>query len=408
MDDAVVFTKHIIDTYNPDAVVPFVGIDGFYHFTYLTINTVNNKFYLGKHTTKDLNDGYIGSGTAFLNAIKKHGQSNFQHYRLQFLNTAQDAYVAEALMITEDVLKKYKDELKVCYNLKTGGGGGVLSEESKEKHRQAMKESHARPEYKEKLRQAMKENRARPEVKEKISKTTKEAMNRPEVKEKMIKAIKESRARPEVKEKRSKAMKESLARPEVKEKISKALKEIYARPEHKEKMSKALKEAMNRPEVKVKLSESMKKSRARPEVKEKHRQATKEAMNRPEVKAKIKEILARPEYKEKISKALKESKAKKEMIYQSKGEKKSVHTNDVLSHLKAGWTFIQSHIIIYNKKLNLQKTIMFKNNKDKCALYKRLIGYLENGYEIGKRPIRIEEEVSCSGVRGGGGEKREG
>jgi hypothetical protein len=296
MDDAQSFTSQILNTYNPNSVIPFTDTDGFYHFTYLTINTVNNKFYLGKHTTKDLNDGYIGSGIAFLNAVKKHGYLNFQHYRLQFFNTAQDAYVAEALLITEDVIKKYKDELKVCYNLKTGGGsGGILSEESKAK---------------------------------------------------ISKAIKETWSRPEVKEKQSKAQKELHARPEYKEKISKVRKDAFAKPEYKAKMSKALKEAMNRPEI-----------------------------------------------KEKISKVRKESKAKKEMIYQSTGEKKTIHINDMLSHLKASWTFTQGYIIIYNKKLNLQKTIMFKNNKDKGALYKKLIGYLENGYEIGHRPRGIKSEV---------------
>jgi hypothetical protein len=258
MNDAQSFTSQILNTYNPNSIIPFTDTDGFYHFTYLTINTINNKFYLGKHTTKDLNDGYIGSGIAFLNAVKKHGHSNFQHYRLQFFNTAQDAYIAEALLITEEYLKKYRDELKVCYNLKTGGGSGsILSEESKEK----------------------------------ISKTSKESWSRPDVKEK------------------------------------------------------------------------------------------------------LRDAFARPEYKEKRSKASKEVQANKEMIYQSTGEKKTVHTNDVLSHLKAGWTFTQGYLNIYNKKLNIEKTITFKNNKDKGALYKRLIGYLENGYEIGHRPIVIKSEV---------------
>jgi hypothetical protein len=364
MNDAQSFTSQILNTYNPNSIIPFTDTDGFYHFTYLTINTINNKFYLGKHTTKDLNDGYIGSGIAFKNAIRKHGQSNFQHYRLQFFNTAQDAYIAEALLITEDVIKKYRDELKVCYNLKTGGfGGGGLSEESKEKRSKASKETRSKAEYKEKHSKSMKEACARPEVKEKMSKAIKEACARPEVKEKHRSAIKEAWSRPEYKEKRSKAMKELYARPEVKEKHSKALKESHARPEVKEKLSKASKESHARPEYKEKQSKAMKENWSRPEVKEKHRSA------------------------------IKEMQANKEMIYQSTGEKKTVHTNDVLSHLKAGWTFTQGSIIIYNKKLNIQKTIMFKNKKDKGALYKRLIGYLENGYEIGKRPRGIKSEV---------------
>ena len=335
MSDAQTFTNQILNTYSPNSVIPFTDPDGFYHFTYLTINTINNKFYLGKHTTKDLNDGYIGSGIAFKNAIKKHGYLNFQHYRLQFFTTAQDAYLAEGLLITEDVIKRYRDELKVCYNLKTGGrfGGGGLSEESKEKQSKALKDACARP----------------------------------EIKEKLSKALKEMWSRPEYKEKKSKASKENWSRPEFKEKQSKVQKESHSSSEYKEKMSKSSKENWSRPEFKEKRSKSLKETLARPEVKEKH------------------------------CKAMKECKANKEMIFLLTGEKKTVHTNDVLSHLKAGWTFTQGYIALYNKKLHIEKSIKFKNAKNKDALYKKLIGYLESGYEIGVLSILKEERVVVAG-----------
>jgi hypothetical protein len=343
MDDAVVFTKHIINTYNPDTVTPFVGADGFYHFTYLTVNTVNHKFYLGKHSTKDLNDGYVGSGTAFLRAIKKHGHLNFQHYRLQFFNNAQDAYIAEGLLITEDFIKKYKDELKVCYNLRIGGfGGGGLSEETKAKYSKASKEMWSRSEYKEKMIKVIKEMWSRPGFKEKMSKTLKESCAKPEVKEKRSKSIKESLAKPEVREKRSKERKGLWLRSEYKEKVIKTLKESLARPESREKQSKASKEKWSRPEAKEKISKSMKDVLARPEVKEKRSKS-------------LKESFAKPEVKEKKSKALKEFHTNKEMICQSTDEKKTVCTNDVLSHLKSGWTFTQGTIAIYNEKTKHSK-----------------------------------------------------
>jgi len=415
MSDAQTFTNQILNTYNPNSVIPFTDPDGFYHFTYLTINTINNKFYLGKHTTKNLNDGYIGSGNMFRNAIKKHGYLNFQHYRLQFFNTAKDAYLAEGLLITADVIKKYKDELKVCYNLRTGGfGGGGLSEESKEKMSKAIKDALARPEYKEKRSKSLKETLARPEIKEKLSKASKESWSRPEVKEKMSKSLKETFARPEIKEKLSKASKETWSRPEYKEKQSKIQKESHSRPEYKEKRSKASKEMWTIPEYKEKRSKSLKETLARPEYREKQRKASKEMWLRPEYKEKhskslkenwtrpeyrekqskaSKETWSRPEVKEKHSKSLKETFANKEMIFILTGEKKTVHTNDVLSHLKAGWTFTQSYIGIYNEKLHIQKTIPFRKIKNKDALYKKLIGYLENGYEIGCLSILKEETI---------------
>ncbi len=40
-----------------------------YYVIYKTTNLVNGKFYIGKHQTNDLNDGYIGSGKILRLAI---------------------------------------------------------------------------------------------------------------------------------------------------------------------------------------------------------------------------------------------------------------------------------------------------------------------------------------------------
>jgi len=39
-----------------------LGEDNRYHFIYITTNLINGKKYLGKHTTTNLNDGYLGCG----------------------------------------------------------------------------------------------------------------------------------------------------------------------------------------------------------------------------------------------------------------------------------------------------------------------------------------------------------
>jgi predicted GIY-YIG superfamily endonuclease len=43
-----------------------------YHFVYITRHK-NGKYYVGRHSTDDLNDGYIGSGTGrYLSRIGHH------------------------------------------------------------------------------------------------------------------------------------------------------------------------------------------------------------------------------------------------------------------------------------------------------------------------------------------------
>ena len=91
---------------------------------YKTTNKVNGKFYIGKHTTTDINDGYLGSGTTIKRAIAKYGYENFEREVLGVFNTEQEAYAAEAEIVTKDLI-----ESEQCYNNRTGGDGGYLQSE---------------------------------------------------------------------------------------------------------------------------------------------------------------------------------------------------------------------------------------------------------------------------------------
>lgn len=90
-----------------------------YHFCYKTTNTVNGKFYLGKHSTDNLNDGYLGSGDMLLRALKKYGKNNFKREVLCFFNSPEEALEFEEILVDQRVVDDDR-----CYNLKLGGNGG--------------------------------------------------------------------------------------------------------------------------------------------------------------------------------------------------------------------------------------------------------------------------------------------
>lgn len=90
-----------------------------YHFIYRTTCKVNGKFYYGMHSTDDLADGYIGSGTRLWHSIKKHGRENFSIEILEFLPDRESLKKREAELITEELLQD-----PLCMNLTFGGGGG--------------------------------------------------------------------------------------------------------------------------------------------------------------------------------------------------------------------------------------------------------------------------------------------
>lgn len=90
-----------------------------YHYVYIITNKINHKFYIGKHSTDDLDDGYMGSGTAINKAIQKYGIENFSKRILCFCDSAEDAYKVEEFLVTDNLIKR-----EDCYNMMVGGLGG--------------------------------------------------------------------------------------------------------------------------------------------------------------------------------------------------------------------------------------------------------------------------------------------
>ena len=95
-----------------------------YHYLYKTTNLINDKFYVGMHSTDNLNDGYLGSGKRLKYSISKYGVENFKIEYLEFFEDRKTLVEREKNLVNEDFIKN-----PMCMNLKPGGFGGLNNKE---------------------------------------------------------------------------------------------------------------------------------------------------------------------------------------------------------------------------------------------------------------------------------------
>lgn len=89
-----------------------------FYYIYKITNNINNKIYIGVHSTKNLNDGYMGSGTLLKIDKAKYGTENFTKEILEFFDDAKSMFKAEEAIVNKEFL--LRDDV---YNLKLGGAG---------------------------------------------------------------------------------------------------------------------------------------------------------------------------------------------------------------------------------------------------------------------------------------------
>ena len=99
------------------------------HYLYKTTCLVTGRYYIGMHSTCNLDDGYMGSGKRLRYSIRKYGVDNHKKEIIEFFDTRELLVEAEKKVITPEMITD-----KNCMNLKGGGEGGFISEEQ-QRHR---------------------------------------------------------------------------------------------------------------------------------------------------------------------------------------------------------------------------------------------------------------------------------
>lgn len=87
-----------------------------YHYIYKTTNIDSRIYYIGRHSTNNLEDNYKGSGTVLKRMFKKYGKKSFKTEVLLFCKNFQELLNKEEEIVNEDLLKD-----PLCINLIVGG-----------------------------------------------------------------------------------------------------------------------------------------------------------------------------------------------------------------------------------------------------------------------------------------------
>lgn len=136
------------------------------HYIYKTTCLVTDRYYIGMHSTNNIDDGYMGSGKRLRRSIRKYGKENHIREILGYYDSRELLIEAEIEAITEEMIGD-----KDCMNLMRGGYGGLSSQEhrkaflkagidnfnkSKEKREKSLAKTRLTPEYRENMSKSKK------------------------------------------------------------------------------------------------------------------------------------------------------------------------------------------------------------------------------------------------------------
>jgi hypothetical protein len=91
-----------------------------YHYIYKITCLKNEKYYIGMHSTDNLEDGYMGGGKRIKNSVRKHGKDVHRKEILEFFESREDLINGEIQLVNEELLND-----SMCMNLNLGGEGDI-------------------------------------------------------------------------------------------------------------------------------------------------------------------------------------------------------------------------------------------------------------------------------------------
>ena len=92
-----------------------------YHYLYKITNKINNKIYIGIHSTNNLDDGYFGSDKYLKSSVAKYKKENFIKEILEWFDWRCEALHRESQIVTSEFIKRSNN-----YNRSIGGNGGLI------------------------------------------------------------------------------------------------------------------------------------------------------------------------------------------------------------------------------------------------------------------------------------------
>jgi hypothetical protein len=101
-----------------------------YNYIYKITCLKNNRYYIGMHSTDNMEDGYMGGGKRIKNSVKKHGKDAHRKEILEFFENRELLKQREIELVNEELLND-----PMCMNLQPGGGGGIINEDHHKKMR---------------------------------------------------------------------------------------------------------------------------------------------------------------------------------------------------------------------------------------------------------------------------------